>query len=320
MTALPGAGYTMMQHFFRRWLGGVERRMPSGTPPKKTLWLESPLLHAYSSTCLWTLDRHWANYVIEKYSLVSKSWLSIGCGTGQLERGLIQQGCVQSIDAFDLNPVSLEQARHTAKTEGLPVHYFSGNANTIVLEREKYDIAIAHNSLHHIENLEHIARQVSDSLKPGGLFIVIEFTGPTRFLWPDHQLALINACLAILPEKYKMTNQDAGTWKKAVTRQSVQGYLDSEPSEAIRSAEIETVLSQTFEILEEKNMGGTILHMLLADIISNFDESKEEDRLVLSSLCVLEKSLIESGAISSDEKFFVCRKRDDDTMAGQIRT
>ena len=89
----------------------------------------------------------------------------------------------------------------------------------------------------------------------------------------------------------------------------MKGYLESDPSEAVRSEEIIPVASNYFEILEERNMGGTILHMLLSDIIDNFDQTREEDRVILKFLCYLEKNMIENGELSSDEKMVIFKKK-----------
>ena len=132
---------------------------------RKTLWLESPELHQYSSTCMWNLKMHWAIYLKEKYSLINKSCLSIGCGSGELERGLLKKGCATTIDAFDINQHSVKKAKELAEFEGHSINYFIGDANTIKLKENKYDFVIAHNSLHHVNNLEHI--MVFFTLKKG---------------------------------------------------------------------------------------------------------------------------------------------------------
>ena len=148
--------------------------------PRKTFWLECPELHQYSSTCMWDLGVHWASYVKEKYSFINKSCLSIGCGSGELERGLIKNGCATTMDAFDINPDSVKNAKKSAESEGYLINYFIGDANTIRLKENKYDFVVAHNSLHHIKNLEHIMQEISNSLKQNGLFIIVEFTGANK--------------------------------------------------------------------------------------------------------------------------------------------
>lgn len=54
--------------------------------------------------------------------------------------------------------------------------------------------------LHHITNLEHLLEQVRIALCPGGLFVVLEYVGPSRFQWSDKVDYLMNRMLAALPK------------------------------------------------------------------------------------------------------------------------
>ena len=279
------------------------------TPKKTTYWLENHELHNYFSTCMWNLDTDWQHYIKEKYSLNNQVCLSIGCGTGNLERSIIEIGCAKNVDAFDISATSILNAKKLADTNGLKTNYFEADANNIILKNNKYDFVVAHNSIHHIKNLEHIMQQISNSLKRDGLFIMVEFVGPTRFQWSDQQLKIINDILEMLPNKFKKISQNGQNYKTEFNHETLKGYLDSDPSEAVRSGDIISITNNFFEILEERNMGGTILHLLLAEIINNFDESKEEERTMVKLLCYFEKMLIESRQVSSDFKLVVCRKK-----------
>ena len=148
---------------------------------KKTYWLENQELHNYSTTCMWELKTDWGHYIQEKYSLTNGMCLSIGCGNGELERGLIEIGCVKNVDAFDINPSSINNAKKIAYENGYSINYFIADANIVSLENNRYDIVIAHNSIHHIKNLERIMQQICSSMKKNGLFIMIEYVGPNRF-------------------------------------------------------------------------------------------------------------------------------------------
>ena len=254
------------------------------------------------------LNTDWQHYIKEKYSLNNQICLSIGCGTGNLERSIIEIGCAKNVDAFDISAISIINAKKLAETNGLKINYFEADANNIILENNKYDFVVAHNSVHHIKNLEHIMQQISNSLKPNGLFVMVEFVGPTRFQWTDRQLIIINDILKILPNKFKKIGQNGQNYKTAFNRETLKGYLDSDPSEAVRSGDIISVTNNFFEILEERNMGGTILHLLLSEIIHNFDESKEEERAIIKLLGYFEKTIIENGDLPSDFKLIVCRK------------
>ncbi len=77
-----------------------------------------------------------------------------------------------------------------------------------------------------------------------------------------------------------------------------------DPSEAVRSAEIVSVLQQYFDIVEYKPLGGTILQFLLADIAGNFEQDEAGNRL-LEMLFTIEDTLMEVGALQSDFAYIV---------------
>jgi 2-polyprenyl-3-methyl-5-hydroxy-6-metoxy-1,4-benzoquinol methylase len=277
-------------------------------PQKKTYWLENSELHNYSTTCMWELKTDWGHYIKEKYSLTNKVCLSIGCGNGELERGLIEIGCAKSIDAFDINPSSIDTAKKIANEKGYSINYFTADANEVILENNRYDIVFAHNSVHHIKNLEHTMHQISGSMKKDGLFIMVEYTGPNRFHWSEKQQEIINNLLEILPQKLKKIDSVGSIYRTKISYETMKNYLDSDPSEAIRSEDILPVTEKYFKILEKRDMGGTILHMLFAEIVNNFDNQIEEERTIVKLLCYFEKMLIESYQIPSDFKLIICKK------------
>jgi SAM-dependent methyltransferase len=162
-------------------------------------------------------------------------------------------------------------------------------------------------SAHHFTELEHIFSQVKRALKPAGLFFLYEFVGPSQFQWTDQQLAIINDLLQILPAKYRQYIPFSGQLKEQSRRMSVAEMNTYDPSEAIRSAEIIPLLPQYFNIVERIDYGGTILHMLVQDIVGNFDTEKEEDLAILKLLCYLEETLIRSEVLPSDFTFIVAQ-------------
>src|SRR5262245_26830438 len=99
--------------------------------------------------------------------------LSFGCGLGALERALVSGGVVERIDAYDISPVSLEDARQEAERAGVSgIDYRLGDFNDPQLERGGYDIAFFHQSLHHVSAMERLFRRLAFALKPGGLLYV----------------------------------------------------------------------------------------------------------------------------------------------------
>jgi GT2 family glycosyltransferase/SAM-dependent methyltransferase len=235
--------------------------------------------------------------------------LSLGCGWGQLERDAIGLGICETFDAYDVAQGAIEVASNEAKKLGLEdrLRYFCADLNEVVFERGKYDICFAGASLHHIDNLEHLLQQVKAGLCPGGLFIVNEYTGPSRYQWSEKVNVLMNRLLAAVPQHLRISLRDGVTLKGAVQRPLPEDVIRVDPSEAIRSGEIIGLLEGNFEIMYRADFGGTLLQFALADIIGNFKPDDPCHNGLLNLAILIEESLIEGKAVPSDFTFLVCR-------------
>lgn len=253
---------------------------------------------------------YYTQYLLDRYLKYNPPvrCLSLGCGGGNLERSLLQMGIGEYFDATDVSEGSINLARDLAEKEGLDsqIKYFVSDVNSIQLQENVYDLVIAKMSLHHFENLDHIYLEVNKSLKPGGIFCFNEFIGPSRFQWTNKQLSICNEILQLLPEKYRWS-----LWEKrvidAIGRPTLQDMLQADPSEAVKSSEIMPKLSNYFNIIERRDYGGTILHLLLNHIMDNFDTSSDEQATIINLICWFERKLIQEGVFTSDFTFVVAR-------------
>jgi SAM-dependent methyltransferase len=235
--------------------------------------------------------------------------LTIGCGGGDLERGLCQYGFARRHDAIDVAPGSIERAISAAKEAGLDqLRYRVGNGNEIRLEPDSYTVVFGVHSIHHLVELEHVFREVAGALGPNGLFFMNEFVGPTRFQWTDRQLEVVNGLLRTIPEELRASTVD-GSVKREVRRPTVEEMLATDPSEAIRSGDIMGAAEAFFEILEVRPYGGTVLQLLLDDIAGNFARPDGGTSRLLESLCEIEWALVESGDLASDFAVVVAKPR-----------
>lgn len=235
--------------------------------------------------------------------------LTIGCGGGDLERGLAQYGFAERHDAFDVAPGAIEKARAAAeKAELAHVRYSVADGNELTLEPGHYDVAFGVHSIHHIERLERVFEQVARSLRTGGLFFMNEFVGPTRFQWSDRQLEVVNGLLRAIPAAFRRSTV-SGERKEQVPRPSVAEMIAADPSEAVRSAEILEVASAYFEIVEVRPYGGTVLQLLLDDIAGNFAPPAGKGPELLAAICDLEWALVASGDLPSDFAVVVARPK-----------
>ena len=160
-------------------------------------------------------DIDWIAYTLDKYFsgiLPLTRCLSLGCGSGHLERRLAHLGTFQHCDAYDVAQGSIQEAKKLAEDEGLNnITYYVADINKIELTDSHYDSVWVHSAMHHFEALEHVCQQVSQSLKPEGLLILNEYIGPSRFQFPSRQKEVTNLCFHLLPARYRIFMQEQTT-------------------------------------------------------------------------------------------------------------
>jgi SAM-dependent methyltransferase len=233
------------------------------------------------------------------YTLPIREAISLGCGFGALERDLTRRGLVRQILGLDLAKSAIEEARRLAAAES-----FSGISYRVVdlegacLPPRSADVVLAHQSIHHVESLDVLFLAIRRALRPGGVLHLHEFVGPNRFQWTDAQLELVNGFLATLPPRLRRT--PTGSEKIRLARPTIASMLAADPTEAIRSAEIPAALRRHFDVIEERPLGGALLHLALGDIAQNFHIEDREARAALENLFALEDRAMRSGRISSD--------------------
>lgn len=226
--------------------------------------------------------------------------LSLGCGFGALERDLVARGVVRQFDAFDVAEGAIVEARRLAAEAGFEgrIRYHVADLEAADFAPGSVDVVFAHSSVHHVERLEPLFAAVKRALRPGGVFHLHEFVGATRFQWTDSQLRLGNALLDSLPERLRRLPD--GTPKPALTRPTIAQMLAADPSEAIRSADILPLVRAHFTVIEERPLGGALLHNVLGDIAQNFSPDRADDCAVLERFFAAEDAAMANGSIGSD--------------------
>lgn len=275
-------------------------------------WAESPVVirEYINPRVSGTGDQGWLEAVARDYfKQPVKVALSLGCGGGGLERHGLQLNIATRFEAYDVSAGAIELAREEAGITGQQdaIDYQVANLNKIELPARRYGAVFASQSVHHIEALEHYMAQVHRALKPGGLFIINEFVGPNQFQWTDTQLEHANRLLKSIPEKYRHCIREAGE-KHHIPRPTIDAMNAYDPTEAIRARDILPQLVEHFELVEQRDFGGTLLHLVLDNIAGNLDQS-EEGIAILRRLMDEEDALIKSGELDSDFTLLIARKR-----------
>ena len=131
--------------------------------------------------------------------------LSIGCGSGLLERDVLAKGICEAMEGIDFSEDSIEEARFAAEEAHLSdrLDYRVHDVNALDLPRGFYDIVFFHGSLHHVRQIERVLSEVRQSLRPGGLVYIDEYMGPSRAEWTDDHWGFARSAFDALPSDLK---------------------------------------------------------------------------------------------------------------------
>jgi SAM-dependent methyltransferase len=223
--------------------------------------------------------------------------LSVGCGTGLLERDVFIKGVCERVEGVDFSPEAIAEAQRGAEEAGLArrLDYRVEDINAIRLPRERYDIVFFHGSLHHVRNVEGVLEAVRASLAPGGLLFLDEYMGPSRSEWNDAEWGFARSAFDALPEELKNRDELA-----------IPLPMD-DPSESIRSSAILPTVRRLFEVLEDRPYGGNVLWFIFPCL--DVARLREDKTGALSRLIALEDHLLERGWVESYFRVIVARNK-----------
>ncbi|HXW04746.1 MAG TPA: class I SAM-dependent methyltransferase [Vicinamibacterales bacterium] len=281
---------------------------------ERVSWTGIPQVHAnHNYLITGSREVYWVDWLRDHFFSggVAGDALSLGCGAGHLDRIFKDRGFTfRSFRGIDISEQAVERARALAAEVHLAdeIRYEVADLNEIELPDSRYDFIYFFQSLHHIEALERVLDQCERALRPTGLLLVNEFAGPSRFQWTDRQLELATRLTRLLPPELRRDVQRGGV-KPDPTRPTIQHMVNHDPSESVRSAEIEPLLKARFDVFREWNWGGTLNHLVFQDIAANFDPHNPWHSAIVELLIHHENILIQEGVLPSDFKVFLARRR-----------
>ena len=267
--------------------------------------------------------------------------VSLCCGFGEVEQLLAGLGIFDHCVGIDLAEQAVATARREAQEAGVGemLDFRAGDLNALELDPNSVDLVWSNGALHHLSELEHIATQAYRALRPGGVLVAVEYTGPNLNLPSARHRELINAAVHVIPPRLRSTTEATfipsrfkAPGKRQRAYRAVRKVLrplrrsefrfgkvwDSDPwytakvdpSEGVRAEEIIAVLRDTFDEIEVRGFGGSLLQWALdPTFYERFDESAETDARVLATLVELERGLIASGELEHANSIIFARKR-----------
>jgi SAM-dependent methyltransferase len=275
-------------------------------------WTGVPQVHLnHNYLITGSRETYWVDWMRERFFADGRAGdtLSLGCGAGHLDRILKRHGfCFRSFTGIDISGEAIARARTLAEEVALApaIRYEAADLNQIELPARSFDFIYFFQSLHHIEALERVLEQCQRALRPDGLLLINEFVGPSRFQWTPRQVDMANQVLGLLPEDLRRDLQSGGL-KTEIERPTVQHMVRHDPSEAVRSGEIEGLVKAYFAVVGEWNWGGTLNHLVFQRIAANFDPAHPYHRSIVELLIHHENVLIREETLPSDFKVFLAR-------------
>jgi ubiquinone/menaquinone biosynthesis C-methylase UbiE len=236
--------------------------------------------------------------------------LSLGCGTGAKELRWGQTGLFTTVSGFDFAQSRIELAQERTETAGLGdvMDFRVADVFAVSVEPQSVDVVLFDDSLHHFKPVRKVLENVRGWLKPDGLLVVREFVGPRAFQWPDRHVEAANGLLALLPPRLR-THYVTGKVKTRVSRPSRLRMRLTDPSEAAESDLITGSVHDLFGVVEEFQLGGTIVHLATMDIAFHFANGEPDSARFLELMFDAEDALLESGDIPSDHMLIIARPR-----------
>ncbi len=213
-----------------------------------------------------------ARHLADAGSLPLGRVLVLGCGAGRVERELYDQGWARQLVAFDLSPKVLAVAAQAA-LDTPAIQYVLASMDEIPVGQPpflpgSFDAVVGVASVHHCSQLRSLYEALVQLLTPDGWLFLDEYVGPDRFQYSPASMEQLTALADLLPDRLLTTQ--AGLVKKGFRAPTVQEVVAVDPSEAVHASQILPLLAQHFRVVAQRPYGGSLLHMLLADVAQNF--------------------------------------------------
>ncbi len=208
--------------------------------------------------------------------------VSVGCGSGLHEMELVRRGLAGHFDLYDISQELVSAGRAHAEATGIGDKCSFMRANAFAEPpKPVYDLVFWGSALHHMPSAEDAVKWSYDSLRPGGWFLMTEYVGANRFQWSRATVSLVNLFRATLPQAVFRNDRNPTSPYKRFFNAPTLDDMAYDPSEAMDSEAIIPAVKKHFSRAEIKNIGGTIYHLGLEDILTNIPEDSRTLRYAI---------------------------------------
>ena len=229
--------------------------------------------------------------------IVFRKGVSIGCGTGSKEMAVLKSGLVESFDLYELSANRIKRGKRLAKRMGLEDRVKFHNTNAFEeIAKESVDFVHWNASLHHMFDVPDAVSWSKEVLRPGGLFYLHEYVGPSRFQWSEESINLATNIRTALPDRLLVDprqNSKVKNVDRKVGRPDPDKVAERDPSESVDSSRILESIERTFPEAIVIPTGGAAYRIALGVIIGNFSEDDQNDMALLDLILAMDKFSID---------------------------
>jgi demethylmenaquinone methyltransferase/2-methoxy-6-polyprenyl-1,4-benzoquinol methylase len=126
-------------------------------------------------------DRRWKAVVIDRLPPPREDGKILDLATGTAELPLLarQRGRPERVVAVDRSRPMLERGREKAAAAGASgIHFVAGDLNTVPVADDAFDAVLIGYGLRYPQDLRRVLAEILRSLRPGGVFISLDFGIP----------------------------------------------------------------------------------------------------------------------------------------------
>ena len=226
------------------------------------------------------------------------NFLSIGSGNCDLEISIAKQLVDSGFDNFsleclELNPSMLARGKQRAEDYGVSEKMIFSEADFNRWKPQKqYTGIMANQSLHHVTELEHLFKQIKESLHNDGSFIISDMIGRNGHQrWPE-TLTVVNKYWAQISDDKKYN-----VLLKRFEAEYENWDCSKEGFEGIRAQDILPLLVQEFLCEKFVGFGGVVDIFIDRCFGHNFDPNSISDLEFIDRLHAEDESGLKSGVL-----------------------
>lgn len=146
-------------------------------------------------------DVSWRKKVVQTVASTNPDTiLDIATGTGDLAIQMAEQTGASEIIGLDLSEGMLREGRKkiTKKSLDQKIEMVQGDSEDLPFENDHFDAITVAFGVRNFENLEKGLTEIQRVLKPGGIFVVLETSVPTKFPFKQGYQFYSNAILPLI--------------------------------------------------------------------------------------------------------------------------